>query len=265
MAADSVASPGRPAHGQAGAYHRPPHRIRCAVRAMHLALLMGSPLSDQFDDMAARIVAKRHAATGKKIAVVGAGPAGLTVPLGSQPWLRHSAPGRPALFVGPVATILGSDFSGSFIGGYGSSPSRHGPCDPRACGRSRDRSPGSRARSFRTCQGLRPRWAAGQSEAEAEVRAQAVRYVPDCNAIEIVTTRNAGFLIPGSGSARCCSASLSLRPADSGPLTRGPSEAVQPLGFVPAVAPRRRGWTRTVEAADFRWHEILASRPIRKW
>jgi hypothetical protein len=38
--------------------------------------------------------------------------------------------------------------------------------------------------------------AAGQSGAEAEVRAQAVRYVPDRDAIEIVTTRNAGFLIP---------------------------------------------------------------------
>lgn len=37
---------------------------------------------------------------------------------------------------------------------------------------------------------------AGQAEAEAEVRAQAVRYVPDRDAIEIVTTRNAGFLIP---------------------------------------------------------------------
>jgi hypothetical protein len=37
---------------------------------------------------------------------------------------------------------------------------------------------------------------AGQAEAEAEVRARAVRYVPDRDAIEIVTTRNAGFLIP---------------------------------------------------------------------
>jgi hypothetical protein len=37
---------------------------------------------------------------------------------------------------------------------------------------------------------------AGQAAAEAEVRAQAVRYVPDRDAIEIVTTRNAGFLIP---------------------------------------------------------------------
>ena len=34
--------------------------------------------------------------------------------------------------------------------------------------------------------------AAGRVEAETEIRAQAVRYVPDRDAIEIVTTRNAG-------------------------------------------------------------------------
>ena len=39
-------------------------------------------------------------------------------------------------------------------------------------------------------------FAAGEAEAETEVRAQAVRYVPDRDAIEIMTTRNAGFLIP---------------------------------------------------------------------
>lgn len=38
--------------------------------------------------------------------------------------------------------------------------------------------------------------AAGRAEAEAEIRAEAVRYVPDRDAIEIVTARNAGFLIP---------------------------------------------------------------------
>lgn len=38
--------------------------------------------------------------------------------------------------------------------------------------------------------------AAGRAEADTEVRAQAVRYVPERDAIEIVTTRNAGFLIP---------------------------------------------------------------------
>ena len=38
--------------------------------------------------------------------------------------------------------------------------------------------------------------AAGRAEAEAEIRAQAVRYVPERDAIEIVTVWNAGFLIP---------------------------------------------------------------------
>ena len=38
--------------------------------------------------------------------------------------------------------------------------------------------------------------AAGHAEAEVEIRAQAVRYVPDRDVIEIVTTRGAGFLIP---------------------------------------------------------------------
>lgn len=38
--------------------------------------------------------------------------------------------------------------------------------------------------------------AAGQAEAETEVRAQAVRYLPDRDVVEIVTTRDAGFLIP---------------------------------------------------------------------
>jgi hypothetical protein len=38
--------------------------------------------------------------------------------------------------------------------------------------------------------------AAGRTGAETEIRAQAVRYVPERDAIEIVTNRNAGFLIP---------------------------------------------------------------------
>ena len=37
---------------------------------------------------------------------------------------------------------------------------------------------------------------AGRADAEAEIRAQAVRYVADRDAIEIVTTRHAGFLVP---------------------------------------------------------------------
>jgi hypothetical protein len=38
--------------------------------------------------------------------------------------------------------------------------------------------------------------AAGRVEADMEIRAQAVRYVADRDSIEILTTRNAGFLIP---------------------------------------------------------------------
>ena len=38
--------------------------------------------------------------------------------------------------------------------------------------------------------------AAGQAEAETEIRVQSVRYVPDRQSVEIVTMRGAGFLIP---------------------------------------------------------------------
>jgi hypothetical protein len=38
--------------------------------------------------------------------------------------------------------------------------------------------------------------AVGRAKAETEILAQAVRYVPDRDAIEIVINRNAGFLIP---------------------------------------------------------------------
>ena len=38
--------------------------------------------------------------------------------------------------------------------------------------------------------------AAGRAETDTEIRAQVVRYVPERDAIEIVTNRNAGFLIP---------------------------------------------------------------------
>jgi hypothetical protein len=38
--------------------------------------------------------------------------------------------------------------------------------------------------------------ATGQAQSEAEIRARAVRYVPERDAIEITTNHNAGFLIP---------------------------------------------------------------------
>ena len=62
-----------------------------------------------------------------------------------------SSASRPASFVGFVATMPESDFSGSCIGGYGSSPSRRGPCGPKGSWPIH-RSPGSRARSVHTCQ-----------------------------------------------------------------------------------------------------------------
>ena len=37
--------------------------------------------------------------------------------------------------------------------------------------------------------------AAGRIEAESEIRAQAVRYVPERDALEIVTSHNVSFLI----------------------------------------------------------------------
>jgi hypothetical protein len=69
----------------------------------------------------------------------------------------NSAAGCPALFVGFTATMARSDFSRSYIIGYGSSPSRRGPVQ-QACWRwPTMRPPGSRAKSVRTCQCLRPR------------------------------------------------------------------------------------------------------------
>ncbi len=41
--------------------------------------------------------------------------------------------------------------------------------------------------------------AAGRTEGEIEIRAQAVRYVPERDAIEIVTSHNVTFLIPRQG------------------------------------------------------------------
>jgi hypothetical protein len=38
--------------------------------------------------------------------------------------------------------------------------------------------------------------ATGRGQAEAEIRARAVRYVPERDSIEIITNRDAGFLIP---------------------------------------------------------------------
>ena len=70
-----------------------------------------------------------------------------------------SAAGMPVLFAGFTATSAESDFSRPFIVGYGSSPSRRDPATQAP--RMGERSPGSRTKSFRTCQGLRPCRAVG--------------------------------------------------------------------------------------------------------
>jgi hypothetical protein len=42
--------------------------------------------------------------------------------------------------------------------------------------------------------------ATGRAQAEAEIRARAVRYVPERDAIEIITDRDAGFLAMAGGN-----------------------------------------------------------------
>ena len=64
-----------------------------------------------------------------------------------------SASGRPVLFAGFFATLERSDFSCSFIFGYGSSPSRGGP--PPVAERSNRRSPGSREKEHTYMPGSR--------------------------------------------------------------------------------------------------------------
>src|ERR1019366_34545 len=80
----------------------------------------------------------------------------IRVPLGPGLGSPGSATGRPALFVGFVTTMPESDFSGSCINGYGSSPSRYGPSDPTGPTADPEISRFPR-KGVRTCQGLRPR------------------------------------------------------------------------------------------------------------
>jgi hypothetical protein len=55
-------------------------------------------------------------------------------------------------------------------------------------------SPPSSRRSASSC--TRHHLSNGHAQPGAEIRVQAVRYVPDRDAVEIITNRNAGFLIP---------------------------------------------------------------------
>jgi len=66
-----------------------------------------------------------------------------------------SATSKPVLFADFLGTTSESDLSRPCITGYGSSHSRHGPAQYRSW--PNERSPGSRAKSVRACQGLGPR------------------------------------------------------------------------------------------------------------
>ena len=81
----------------------------------------------------------------------------LAFPLAPALGSTDSAAVETALFVGFPATVAGSDFSRSCIIGCGSSPSRYGPVQHACCHWPTMRSPGSRTKSVRTCQVLRPR------------------------------------------------------------------------------------------------------------
>jgi hypothetical protein len=68
-----------------------------------------------------------------------------------------SATSKLVLFADFIGTTSECDFSSSYIIGFGSSPSRCGPSMHTATGGQAGDSPGSRTRSVRACQGLRPR------------------------------------------------------------------------------------------------------------
>ena len=78
------------------------------------------------------------------------------VSLGSRPWLHRLRPWLPRVVRRLHSYYAEIRLSPSFIGGYGFSPSRRGPTDHEGR-RPIGRSPGSRTRNIRTCQGLGPR------------------------------------------------------------------------------------------------------------
>ena len=78
------------------------------MREVHRVIADSVLLSDKFDEMVSKIVAKRHPSTGKRVAIVGAGPAGLTAAfylalLGHEVVVHeaHSEPGGMLRFALP--------------------------------------------------------------------------------------------------------------------------------------------------------------------
>ena len=120
-----------------------------------------------------------------------------------------SEPDRSASFVDFTAAMAESDFSRPFVVGYGSSPSRRDPAARTP--RMGERSPGSRAKSLRACQGLRPR------RAEQRLATSLLPMSPSA-----VTKASAPETITFRGSmAGLCVPLPTLRPGPRGPVTHG--------------------------------------------
>src|SRR5271169_5385386 len=93
----------------------------------------------------------------------------------------RSAAGCPALFVGFIATMAGSDFSGPFIIGYGSSPSRCGPTTAPPF-RSDPRSPSFRCDPFARDVALDPgRASAPRNDGAAHVAFERMKTLGPCD------------------------------------------------------------------------------------
>jgi hypothetical protein len=124
-----------------------------------------------------------------------------------------SATDHSALFVGFVATTTESDFSGSCIIGFDSSSSR---CGPGAFAlRPNPRPPGSRAKSFHTCQGLRPR-RAGRALAITRPSMSPSVFMTTSAPETILLSRLNGW--PMHSPVNASSASSRIPTHDSGPM-----------------------------------------------
>jgi len=153
----------------------------------------------------------------------------------------------PALFVGFPATLARSDFLGSFIIGFGSSPSRCGPVVLSA----KPKISRSHTKSVRTCQGLRPR---RTGDARVVASARIAFHVKDVSAFE-----QESFSRSMAGCAYPCqrfAAALTDDCDDSGPLC---SLLLQCSGLSPPTPRRFR--RRTLIGSRSRRAD---SRPFRR-
>jgi hypothetical protein len=147
---EPVDKDGRIQEGRAELLGPGPDDPRCASRGANMLFGHVAALARGRADQTAAFSTARNCNRGNRaLGSRGRSPRALVSVLGSP----GSVANRSVLFAGLPATTTESDFSG--IIGYSSSPSR---CGPAVSIRGPNpRSPGSRAKSFPTCQGLRPR------------------------------------------------------------------------------------------------------------